>query len=362
MPELATTLPLYSSRPRIRIDGRQDARIDAGLLNLWVMEDESGLYRCELTFGNWGSHDNRLDYLYFDRSVFDFGKQIDIEVGDGAAAAPLFSGRISAMEGRFIEQRPPEIQILAEDRLQDLRMVRRTRTFEDVSLDDVLDTIASDHGLQLQIDIDSPQYKTLTQVNQSDLAFIRERARLIDAEVWVEGDDLYVQARSRRKVASLELTYKQRLHAFSVLADIAHQRSTLSVGGWDVGAKDRLDYSAGRDCIQSEVGDGLGGAQVLDDAFGSRHERVVHLTPMSDEETQNLAGSHYRTLARRFVTGRGLAEGDARLKAGAHVTINGVGGLFNGLYFVNSVHHLFCQETGFRTRFSVERPFIGRGI
>ncbi len=43
------------------------------------------------------------------------------------------------------------------------------------------------------------------------------------------------------------------------------------------------------------------------------------------------------------------------------MTINGVGGLFNGLYFVNSVHHLFCQETGFRTRFSVERPFIGRG-
>lgn len=361
MSDLATTLPLYSSRPRIKIDGQQDARIDSGLLNLSVMEDEFGLYRCELTFGNWGSYHNSLDYLYFDREVFDFGKQIDIEIGDGAAAAPLFSGRISGMEGRFVEQRPPEILILAEDKLQDLRMVRRTRTFEDASLDGVLDTIVSEHGLQLQIDIDSPQYKTLSQVNQSDLAFIRERARLIDAEVWVEGDALYVQARSRRKVASLELTYKQRLHEFSVLADIAHQRSMLSVSGWDIGAKDKLEYSAGQDCIQSEIGNGLGGAQVLNDAFGNRHENVAHLTPMSDDETQNLAESYYRTMARRFVTGRGLAEGDARLKAGAHVTIDGVGSLFNGLYFVNSVHHMFCQDDGFRTQFCVQRPFIGTG-
>lgn len=361
MPDLATTLPLYSSRPRIRVDGEQDARVDAGLLNLSVEEDESGLYRCELNFGNWGSNSNSLDYLYFDRRVFDFGKQLNIEIGDGAAAAPLFSGRITAIEGRFIESRPPEILVLAEDRLQDLRMVRRSRTFEDVSLEDVLDIIASDHGLQLQIDIDSPTYRTLAQLNQSDLGFIRDRARLIDAEVWIEGEDLYVQARSRRKVASLELTYKQRLHEFSAIADVAHQRTGLSVSGWDIASKTGLLHTADAGCLQSEIGSGLGGSRVLSDAFGERRDNVAHLTPMSDDETRSLAESYYRTMARQFVTGRGLAEGDARLKAGAHVTIGGVGGMFDGLYFVNSVHHMFCQEDGFKTRFGVERPFIGNG-
>lgn len=361
MADLATTLPLYSSRPRIKIDGRQDARLDAGLLNLSVIEDEFGLYRCELNFGNWGTYNNALDYLYFDRQVFDFGKQLDIEIGDGDAAAPLFSGHITALEGRFIEQRPPELLVLAEDKLQDLRMVRRSRTFEDVTLNDVLETIVSEHGLQLQIDIDSPHYKTLSQLNQSDLAFIRERARLIDAEVWVEGNDLYVQSRARRKVSSLELTFKQRLHEFSVSADIAHQRSSLSVSGWDIAAKQKLEYSAGQDCIQTEIGSGIGGAQVLNDAFGNRHDNVAHLTPLSDQETQTLAESYYRSIARRFVTGRGLAEGDARLKAGAHVTIDGVGSLFNGLYFVNGVQHMFCLDTGFKTQFCVERPFIGTG-
>jgi uncharacterized protein len=359
MAEQAATLPLYSSRPRMKIDGQDDPRLDAGLLTLSIFENEQGLYRLEMTFGNWGSNGRELGFLYFDRQLFDFGRTIDIELGDGSATAPAFSGRITGIEGRFIEQRPPEILILAEDRLQDLRMTRRTRSFEDVSLDDVAQRIASDHSLEPQIDIDSPHYKTLAQVNQSDLAFLRERARLIDAEVWVEGERLYVQARSRKKVAAVELTYKQRLHEFSVLADLAHQRTHLKVAGWDISAKEKLEVEAAQSAIQSELQGGMGGGQILQDSFGERKETITHLTPMSEEETRSLAEANYRTIARQFVTGCGLAEGDARLKAGANVTINGVGTLFNGSYYVNSVQHMFSPDSGYKTRFCVERPAIG---
>jgi len=359
MTEAAVTLPLYSSRPRLKIDGQVDARLDAGLLSLSIVEDEHGLYRLEMTFGNWGSTGGDLGFLYFDRQTFDFGRTVEIELGDGGATAPAFSGKITGIEGRFIEQRPPEILILAEDRLQDLRMTRRTRSFEDVSLDDVVESIAGEHSLQPEIDIDSPQYKTLAQVNQSDLAFMRERARLIDAEVWVEGDKLYVQSRARKKVAALELTYKQRLHEFSVLADLAHQRTHLKVGGWDISAKEKLEVEVEQSSIQSELQGGMGGSQILNDAFGQRKETVAHLTPLSEEETRSLAETCFRTISRQFVTGSGLAEGDARLKAGAHVTINGVGNLFNGVYYVNSVHHMFAQDCGYKTQFCVERPAIG---
>lgn len=359
MTEQAVTLPLYSSRPRLKIDGQDDARLDAGLLSLSIVENEQGLYRLEMAFGNWGSSGAELDFLYFDRQIFDFGRTVEIELGDGSATAPAFTGKITAIEGRFIERRPPEILILAEDRLQDLRMTRRTRTFEEVSLDDVVESIAGEHSLQPELDIDSPQYKTLAQMNQSDLAFLRERARLIDAEVWVENDTLYVQSRARKKVAALELTYKQRLHEFSVLADLAHQRTHLKVSGWDIAAKEALEVEVEQAAIQSELQGGMGGSRILNDAFGERKESVAHLTPMSEEETRSLAEASYRTISRQFVTGRGIAEGDARLKAGAHVTINGVGDLFNGLYYVNSVHHMFAQDCGYKTHFCVERPAIG---
>ena len=55
MAEQAVTLPLYSSRPRLRIDGQADTRLDAGLLTLSIVENEQGLFRLEMTFGNWAA-------------------------------------------------------------------------------------------------------------------------------------------------------------------------------------------------------------------------------------------------------------------------------------------------------------------
>lgn len=359
MTGMAATLPLYSSRPRVKIDGVQDARLDAGILSLSVKEDEQGLYSCEITFGNWGTVNSDLDFLYFDRSVLDFGRSIQIEMGDGNAAAQIFLGKITGIEGRFVESRPPEILILAEDRLQYLRMTRRTRSFEDVSLQDVAEAIAGDHSLQPEIDIDSPTYKNLSQLNQSDLAFLRERARLIDAEVWVEDNRLYVQSRTRRKVAELDVVYKQHLHEFLVCADLAHQRTKFSVSGWDVQAKDKFEVEVDKAILESELEGGLSGSQILQQAFGERRDSMVHLAPTSNEETRYLAESCYRTLSRQFVTGRGIAEGDARYKTGTKINIQGLGNIFSGPYYINSVHHMFSQDAGYQTHFSVERPAIG---
>ncbi len=359
MPDVATTLPLYSARPTIRVDGEGDEQLTAGLLQMTVHESDDGAYRCELVFGNWGANSDSVGYIYFPLDLFDFGKTITIEVGDGDAEAQVFEGKITAVEGRYGQQRAPEIQILAEDRLQDLRMVRRSRAFEDVTLDDVAQTIAGEQGLQTDIDIDSPNYAVLAQLNQSDLAFLRERARGIDAEVWVDGGTLHMQSRSRRETGTLSLTYRQRLHEFSVIADLAHQRTHVAVAGWDVTAKEGLKHEADNSAIQSELDGGTSGAQALQSGFGERRDSIVHLTPATNDETQTLAKTYFRKMARRFVTGRGVAEGDGRLRAGANVDLEGLGDLFNGTYYVSKVTHMFTADGGYQTSFCVERPGLG---
>ena len=60
-------------------------------------------------------------------------------------------------------------------------MARRTRSFEDVTDADVMQQVASDNGLQAEIDAPGPSHRSLAQLNQSDLAFLRERARAVDA-------------------------------------------------------------------------------------------------------------------------------------------------------------------------------------
>lgn len=359
MADLGSAPALYAAQPTIMIDGEDDNDLSGELLTLLVEEKTAGLYRCEATFSNWGSQSSGADFLYFDRETLDFGKAFAVRAGGGDSEAEIFSGRIMALEAHYPVNTPPEIVVLAEDRFQDLRMTRRTRIFEEASDRDVIDQVARQYNLQTDIDIEGPTYPLLAQLNQSDLAFMRERARAVDAEVWLEGETLHVQARGRREAESVTLTYRQGLIELSMLADLAQQRSEVTVSGWDVAAKEAIVYESGESAIQSELNGHSSGGSILSDAIGSRNEHIVHLAPFTTEEARHLAEAHYRTAARRFVSGRGICNGDGRLRVGARVTLRGVGPLFEGEYYVTAVRHIFDGLNGYRTQFNVERPGIG---
>jgi len=350
---------LYSARPTIKVGGREHPELAAALVELAVTETIEGLYALEATFGNWGSAQGEVGFLYFDRTLFDFGVTVEVQMGAGQAEGGVFSGRITALEGRFPTQRPPEILLLAEDALQDLRMTRRTRTLEDGSVSDAVSRIAADHGLQPQVDVESVSFPVLAQLNQSDLAFLRELARAVGAELWIDGSSLHVQARARRHSSPVRLVYGQTLREFAVSADLAHQRTSLNVSGWDVNGKSAIDEQATDASVQSELGGGVSGAALLRQKLGARTERVVHHMPLTTDEARARAAALFRTRARRFVCGRGVAEGDARIRVGATVELSELGSMFNGAYYVSEARHTFDSRNGYRTTFGVERPGLG---
>ncbi len=352
----ASATGIRVSRPSIFVKGQEDASLGQGLLQMTISESVHGLYHCELRFGNWGPSQNSIGFLYFDRKKLDFGTAVQVKV-DGNK---IFDGRISALEGRFLEGSPPEIAVLLEDRFQDLRMTQRTRSFEDVSDADVMNRIARDYGLQANIDADGPTYKLLSQVNQSDLAFVRERARAIDAEIWMDDRNLYCRSRSKRNDGNVQLNYGGELREVAVCADLADQRTGVKVVGWDVAGKSQLSYEATDQALGAELNGDVSGASILNSGFGSRKEVLSHTVPLSSAETQKEAESVMRMKSRRFVVARGMAQGNAKLNVGTYVNLQGLGPLFNGKYYLSFVKHVFDGLEGFLTEFTAERCGIGR--
>jgi uncharacterized protein len=349
-------MAIKSARPTIVVAGEEKPVLAERLLSLVIHETRSGLFGCEAVFGNWGEVEGRVGFLYFDRKLLDFGKAFVIRLD----RETIFEGRITGLEANFPGGRPPEISVLAEDRLQDLRMTRRTRTFADVSDADVMRTLAADHALSANVDVSGPTHKVLAQVNQSDLAFLRDRARAIDAELWMAGGTLHAKSHSKRSGAALHLAFGRELRTFSALSDLAGQRTGVSVSGWDVSSKAALTHEAGESAISAELGGDVSGVSILQSAFGVRKEAVAHSMPLNGEETQARAEAYFKASARRFVTGRGVAETDPRLRVGASATLEGLGPLFNGKYYVADVRHLFDGSEGLRTEFTAERPGLGR--
>lgn len=350
---------LYAARPIIRVDGQIESDLgDILLVDLLVEETTPGLFRCEARFTNWNPGTSTT-FRFFDAQILDFGKTFAVEMGRPNHLRQIFSGRIMGLEAQYPGGRAPELVVLAEDRFQDLRMTRRTRTFNDLDDAGVVREIASGQGLTAEVDADGPTHTVLTQLNQTDLAFLRERAAAVDAEIWIEGSTLHFQARSRRNAGVIPLAYGANLRAFTALADLAHQRSTVRVSGWDVANKEAIDEEAGESVISGEL-DGLrSGSSLLEQSLAARHERIATNTPLTREEARALAEADYRRRARRFVTGTGVADGEAEVRVGSRVDLSGLGTYFDGEYYVSRARHIFDLRDGHRTIFEVDRPGIG---
>jgi phage protein D len=220
--------------------------------------------------------------------------------------------------------------------------------------------VAGEHGLTADVSVNGPTHAVLAQLDQSDLAFLRERARAVDAEVWVSDKTIAAKSRGARRSGPLTLDHGGGLREFEVTADLAHQRTAVEVGGWDVAGKQALKERATDSVINGELKGGESGAGVLAGALGRRTESVAGTVPLTTSEARARAEALFKRRARRFLSGRGVAETSAGLRVGAAVKLRRLGPLFDGEYYVTEVRHLFDGAAGMRTDFAAERPGVGR--
>lgn len=365
---MATAPELYgSSAPVLRLDGERSAALARDLLRLEVSEDTQGMKRLAVRFGATGPQptgDNET-WLHLDGTELDFGKRLEVSIGPAAAARTVFAGRISAIETELREGGQQEVLVFAEDALMALRWMHRCKTFEDVTDADIVRSIASEHGLTAQVDADGPTHRVVQQWNQSDLAFLRERARLLQAEIWVEDTTLNFATRSRRPAPELTLINVNtdvglagiKLLALNARADLAHQRSEVHVAGYDVAGRERIDESAGASDVQAEAGPGRLGVDLLGQAFSTFKTHRLREVPLSSDVAGVWARAEILRRARGFVRVRGLTDGSPEMIVGSSLTLQGVGPMFSGgRYRVTQLTHRYDLQHGHRTAFEAERP------
>jgi phage protein D len=236
------------------------------------------------------------------------------------------------------------------------------KTYENVTDADVASAIASEHGLTPSVSADGPTYDVVQQWNVSDLAFLRERARLVQAEVWIQDDTLHFESRQNRTASSVTLVQGNHLIAAQIRADLAHQRTKVKVSGYDAKERDTIDEEATGDAIQAEVSGGKTGPQVLSQAFGERVSYRVREMPLADGEATAWAKNEMLRRARGFVTVVGTTRGTPDLVVGSRVKLERVGAPFEGEgYYVTKVCQSYDLSHGHRTHFEAERPTVNEG-
>lgn len=350
--------------PVFEVESEVKGEMARDILRLEIEESTNGLKSLTAQLAAQGpangAGDQRL--LYLDGSVFDFGKKISVVLGAAPDAFNVFTGWISALEAQFHEGEEARVAIFAEDKLMNLRMTRRMKTYQHMSDQDIASAIAAEHGLSAEVDADGPTYDVVQQWNMSDLAFLRSRARKIQAELWVQDETLYFKSRGKRAATELTLVQGNHLLSLKARADLAHQRTKVKVTGYDAGRREMIEEEAGAEAIQAEVSGGLTGPALLQRAFGERVSHRVREAPLLSSEASDWARADMLRRARGFVTVTGITRGSANMIVGSKLTLERTGHPFEGPnFYVTRVCHTYDLKNGFRTHFDAERATVQEG-
>jgi phage protein D len=299
---------------------------------------------------------------------------------EGGGEKPLLDGEVTAIEGSYGDRVPLTI---VRGSTMDHRMQRisRSRTFIKAKDSDVARQLAGDSGLTVgAIDATSQTHPQLSQENQTDWAFLRERAEEIGYEVGVaEGKFHFRKASTASSGTPIELHMGQTLTEFRPRVSAAGLVSEVEVRAWDpVNAK----AVAVKHAISSTgVSLGIGDAASAVQKFGtpaapapaanaelgpepSTKARVVFDRAMTvdDSSTQALSAAA-AALADQASSGFAEAEGetlgDSRVIAGVTLKIADVPDQFAGKWTVTRARHVFDQDPyakdfggGYRTWFT----------
>ena len=144
--------------------------------------------------------------------------------GRDRRAAEVFDGHVTALEAEVGPSTAPLFTLLAEDRLFKARKTRRSRTFDEVTPADIVRTIAGDHGLTPEVrdGLDAPT-GTWSQMNESDLAFLRRILDRFDADAQAVAGALQAGPRARDPRTTVILRLGEALVRARMTADLADQ-------------------------------------------------------------------------------------------------------------------------------------------
>ena len=282
-PSLATVSPVFT------VNGEPAPALARDCVRLEIEEGLEGLrtLRAQFLAVGAGATGPPQPMLHLDGSV-DFGNALEVCLGPDTDQRIVFDGTVSAIEAVFADGEPPRVVVLAEDALMRLRMTRRMRTYRHATDGEIAEELAAEHGLTPDVTLDGPRYDAVQQLNQSDLAFLRERARLLAAELWCTGRTLHMSSRPRRSGTKVALVQGNHLVFVRLCADLAHQRSEVVVGGYDADARDVIDERAGPEVVDTEIAGGRTGPRVLEKALGASTTLRVREVPLTGAEADAL--------------------------------------------------------------------------
>jgi phage protein D/phage baseplate assembly protein gpV len=289
-------------------------------------------------------------FKLFDQSLFTFGSALDIAFsGEG----PLMTVTRGEITGISVEQGAGglhELVLQGMDVTHRLAKGPKTRSFQQQTDADIAAGIISEYGFKQDIDSTSEVYDYVLQSNQTDYAFLRERAERVGFDLWIADRTFYFKPSPQSKSRPV-LRWGENLHTFKVRFSATERCDEVMVRGWDPVAKQNVLGRAAEGDLGTSIKVAKDLAEAARSAFGTVTRTSGRYPVTTQREADNLARSLFLKCSGDQVIARGEADGDPRIAAGATVTVESMGTKLSGDYRITSVEHIYGGASSYVTRF-----------
>ncbi|CAG0963685.1 MAG: hypothetical protein OIN86_10650 [Candidatus Methanoperedens sp.] len=347
----------YNPGFKVEINGKSSQEIiSKAILNVTVNEkiDEGASF--ELTVNDEFDMNKQL-FKWLDHPDFSVGNKININMGYGSNMTTMFMGTITTLESSFFSGETTTITIRGHDLAYDyIKKAAPERTFKDKSYSEVARTIATEAGMDAQVD-ESAKLQTQITKNNKDTyyKFLEARAKEIGFVFYIDRKNMYFVKPKDDKREVLKMELGKDIISFNPTL-----RNTGLLNEVEVRGHNPTDPNApfiGIATAGSERDQESGkkkGSQVAGSQPGLRKRVVTNIVVNSVEHANSIALSILNQASDTFIEGNVETIGLPQIRPGTTIYLDKMGKRFTGKYFVKAATHTI-NESGYRTRFTVKR-------
>lgn len=287
--------------------------------------------------------------------IFTIGKSISISIGYSQTFTELFDGEICRIDYNFKQSGLYSIELICFDKLFKLSRIKHSQAFIKMTDSDIAKKLAAEAGLQCDVDDTTTTIEYLFQNNQTNLDFLRMRAKRIGYEVAIDnGKFIFKKSRFADQDNCAEIKFEEDLIEFSAKIDATNVLEEIVVTSWDPVTKTRVEGSATAGDEPKIASPTYKGTQEVKSKIKDKAKNYkIDIPNLKAKEAKAIAKAELTRRSMDFLTGYGSCIGNPDIKASKLITIKNVGEKISGDYYVVSCEHIYGNG-GYKTLFEVK--------
>jgi Rhs element Vgr protein len=264
------------------------------------------------------------------------GSDIEILAGYGTSSTSIFKGIITGLQLSLEKGGRTILELDCRDKAIKMTGTRKSAYYLAKKDSDVLQQLASDAGLSPSVDSTSVSHKQLLQYYCSDWDFLLLRAEINGFIVLANGGELTVGKPKVSASSALSISLDDSIEEMNLQVDAINQFSSVKVVYWDP-SQQKIQTTDSTSPSVNEQGDLSSSTLASAVNSGSFLLQTGGLINTDDSDTWATAQLQKSWLSR--IKGEIKFAGNASVKAGDIITLDGLSTRFNGSGFVSSVVH-----------------------